>query len=157
VHYCINFAVENAQHCDTARALIEEHHIEIYKITPFYSGKNLAFFESDIYLTAQDILSETPIQRMIFARQKLISHFFGALLIYPNGDVKANPNQAVIGNLAQENLLKIAKKELAVNTAWRQIRNKKPCNQCLYQYLCPSPSNYEWVIGQQNLCHVPVL
>lgn len=25
---------------------------------------------------------------------------------------------------------------------------------CIYQWLCPSPSNYELVIGQPNLCHI---
>lgn len=41
-----------------------------------------------------------------------------------------------------------------INTAWRRIREEEPCNLCLYQYLCPSPSNYEAVIGKTNLCHV---
>lgn len=33
-------------------------------------------------------------------------------------------------------------------------RVQNPCNACIYQWLCPSPSNYELAIGKPNLCHV---
>jgi len=45
-------------------------------------------------------------------------------------------------------------KEMLDNTAWRKIRNDYPCCDCIYQWLCPSPSNYELAIGKPNLCHV---
>ncbi|MDR1346009.1 MAG: TIGR04150 pseudo-rSAM protein [Bacteroidales bacterium] len=149
-----SFLITGEPEYAAACAMAEECHLENYKITPIYTGNNVSFFEENIYVTEQDIVSERVPQRMIFAHQKLNSHFFGALHIYPNGDVKANPNQAVTGNIVQDKLLQIAERELTVNTAWRQIRNGEPCGQCLYQFLCPSPSNYEWVIGRQNLCSV---
>lgn len=37
---------------------------------------------------------------------------------------------------------------------WMKIRNKKPCSNCIYQYLCPPPSKYESMIGKMNLCHI---
>lgn len=38
--------------------------------------------------------------------------------------------------------------------SWFNIRNQPPCNSCIYQWLCPPPSNYEIAIGRPNLCHV---
>jgi pseudo-rSAM protein len=82
------------------------------------------------------------------------TNFFGALYIYPDGTVKANPNTASIGKLIDTDILQIAETELIKNSAWRKIRDQEPCCQCLYQFLCPSPSNYEFAIGRPNLCHV---
>ena len=35
-----------------------------------------------------------------------------------------------------------------------RVRDFTPCKDCIYQWLCPSPSNYEIVIGRSNLCYV---
>ena len=48
----------------------------------------------------------------------------------------------------------IISKEIAEGQSWLRIRNQFPCNACNYQWLCPSPSDYETAIGRPNLCHV---
>jgi pseudo-rSAM protein len=137
-----------------SEALIDELQIQNYEFRPFYTGNNEDFFSSNVYLTAEDILSVQSIQRIIFARQKMNTNFFGALYLYPDGTIKTNPSKENIGNFKVDNLLNIIEKELIDNTSWRTIRNKKPCNTCIYQFLCPSLSNYEIAIGKPNLCHV---
>ena len=37
---------------------------------------------------------------------------------------------------------------------WKLRTNIKPCNNCLYNLLCPPISNYEYVIGKYNLCNI---
>jgi pseudo-rSAM protein len=91
---------------------------------------------------------------MIFARQKLNTNFFGKIHLFPNGNIKAHPLKNVLGSSKQEPLVKILEKEMITNTTWRIIRDQTPCNECLYQFLCPSPSDYEIVIEKSNLCHV---
>jgi pseudo-rSAM protein len=61
-------------------------------------------------------------------------------------------NTPVLGNINTISLLELIAKELEQNTAWRKIRNNKPCNECLFQYLCPSISNYEMTLERENLC-----
>jgi uncharacterized protein len=43
---------------------------------------------------------------------------------------------------------------IAAGESWVRVRNQKPCVDCIYQWLCPSPSNYEIVIRKPNLCHI---
>jgi hypothetical protein len=31
--------------------------------------------------------------------------------------------------------------------------SSEPCASCRYQWICPSPSDYERVLGIPNLCH----
>lgn len=39
--------------------------------------------------------------------------------------------------------------------SWRYTRyDVKPCNQCRFKLICPSPSGYESVIDKPNLCHI---
>ncbi|GHV34163.1 hypothetical protein FACS1894178_1130 [Bacteroidia bacterium] len=148
------FTITSEENYRATEKLIEQLKIKNYNISAYYTGENEVFFKENIYPNESDILNGKLSQRVIFAHQKLNTNFFGALYIFPNGDVKANPNTAVLGNLDDFSILQLAEKELLTNTAWRKIRDEKPCCDCLYQYLCPSPSNYEFEIGKANLCNV---
>ena len=149
-----HFYITNVTEYEEAEKLIEEYEIEKYAIHPIYTKENLDFFEQYVYVDKEDIFEAKPTFRRIFAHQKLNTHFFGSLTILPNGDVYVNINCSTIGNITTNTLLDIINKEMLVNTAWRKIRDMKPCSECLYQYLCASPSNYEVLIGKPNLCHI---
>ena len=148
------FAVASEDDCNMAEKLIQEYNISHYEYRAFYNGKNLDFFENQVFLTQDDIMSEPIAQRTIFAHQKLNTLFFGKIILLPNGDVKANTNGSVLGNIYNEYISKILERELTGTDFWRRIRDQKPCVDCLYQFLCPSPSNYELAIGRNNLCHI---
>ena len=149
-----HFFIENEIQYNEAMSIIEITEIKNYTITPIYTEENILFFKDNIYLSKEDIFA-SPIQhRIIFCNQKLNTNNFGKLYILSNGEIKANLNCSTLGNIYGDSLLETIATELNTNTAWRKIRNEPPCSDCLYQYLCPSPSNYEIVIGKPNLCHV---
>lgn len=150
----LHFIVEDEQQCSDAEHLIEEYGIEKYGIHPYYTGANIDFFQDNIYLNAEDIFDKTLSMREIFRNRKLNSNYFGTLYVLPDGTVKANMNTPALGNLAEDTVLDIIYKELIENTAWRITRNAHPCDKCIYQYMCPAPSDYERAIGRYNLCHV---
>ncbi|HUW05747.1 MAG TPA: TIGR04150 pseudo-rSAM protein [Williamwhitmania sp.] len=125
-----------------------------YSVLPVYDGMNMDFFQRSVFVSSNDILEETISLREIFAHQKLNTNFFGSLTVLPNGDVKANINREVLGNVRDKRIVELIHEELLENTAWRRTRDDEPCNQCRFQFLCPSPSNLELVIGRANLCQV---
>ena len=146
------FSVASEDDCSVAETLIQKYNIVNYEFRPFFNGHNLAFFEKEVFLTRDDIASMPVEQRVIFAHQKMNTNFFGQIVLLPNGDVKANPNGKVLGNIHHDHISNILEKELVGTDFWRNIRDRKPCMDCLYQFVCPSPSNYETVIGRPNLC-----
>ena len=79
---------------------------------------------------------------------------FGKINIMPNGDVYANVNHPVLGNIYSHSIHEIILKEVEEGQSWLRVRNQAPCNDCVYQWLCPPPSDYEILIGRPNLCHV---
>lgn len=125
-----------------------------YSVLPVYDGYNLGFFQQNVFLDEKDILDGVIPLRKIFANQKMNTNFFGSLTVLPNGDVKANINSKILGNVCEMRLLDLIHTELLENTAWRQIRDSDPCTKCRFQFLCPSPSNLEMIMGLQNLCNV---
>ena len=149
-----HFHITNTEEYEETETLIEKNEINDYAIHPIYTKTNLHFFEEFVYVNHEDILQSKLSFREIFAHQKLNTYFFGSFTILPDGDVYANINSSVIGNINTDVLLDMINKEMIINTAWRKIRTMKPCSDCLFQYLCPSPSNYELVTGRYNLCHV---
>jgi pseudo-rSAM protein len=149
-----HFLIENEPQYNTVASVIATNHIDHYQIMPFYTGSNKIFFEKNIYLSKDDVFASVIPHRIIFCNQKLNSNHFGKLFILANGEIRATPNNSVLGDIYQNSILETTAIELNRNTAWRKIRNTEPCHQCLYQYLCPPPSNYETAIGKPNLCHV---
>jgi pseudo-rSAM protein len=122
--------------------------------TPFYNKSNSAFFSDYIFLTLNDILNNPISKQTIFVRQVMNENFFGKLYIMPGGIVYANVNQKPLGDLKCNSLNEIVYNEMAEGKSWLMKRENKPCSNCIYKFLCPSPSNYELAIGKLNLCHV---
>jgi pseudo-rSAM protein len=150
----IHFIIENEEQYSKAEELVEKLNIEKYTVLPFYTGKNLDFFKNNLFTDKEDIFSEILPIRKIFRNQKLNSNFFGTLYIFPDGTVKANMNTGVIGNITSNTILELLYKELLENTAWRKVRDSQPCSECVYQFLCPAPSDYERATGRINLCNI---
>jgi len=150
----VHFIIENEEQYEQVESLVNEFNIEKYKIQPVFTGENLDFFQENIFIDKEDLFSRTISVREIFRNQKLNSNFFGSLFILPDGSVKANMNASVIGSIRTDSLLSMIFREMVDNTAWRMIRNSQPCSKCIYQFICPAPSNYETAIGKPNLCHI---
>jgi len=147
-----HFFIENQMQYAQTEDIISQTGITKYQIKPIFTGENLAFFEDNVFLKQEDIFDSVVEQRTIFSNQKLNSNFFGKLFVLPNGNVKANINSDILGNIFENSVIELITKELTANSAWYKTRNEKPCSDCLYQFLCPPPSNYETVIGKTNLC-----
>jgi pseudo-rSAM protein len=119
---------------------------------PIYNN-NISFFESEVFIDKDDIDTMQLNKKEIFIRQTLNTFDFGRLNIMPNGFVYANVNNPSLGKI-DDSPYSIVYKEFTEGKSWFNIRDKKPCTDCLYQWLCPSPSNYEIAIGKSNLCHL---
>ncbi len=148
------FDVSSEDDIQQAEQLIEQYQIEKYKLKPNYTGNNIRFFEENVFLTKEDILSIPLTIKDFFARQAMNSYDFGKINIMPNGDAYANLNHPLLGNIYTNNIHEIIHKEVEEGKSWLRIRNQAPCTDCVYQWLCPPPSNYEIAIGRPNLCHV---
>ena len=92
----------------------------------------------------------------IFIRQAININDFGQLTVMPDGKVYANVNTPSLGTV-DDSPYSIVYKEFTNGQSWFRLRTQAPCENCIYQWLCPSPSNYETVIGQPNLCHLEEL
>lgn len=151
-----HFYITNIEEYKKTKSLTEEYKIRNYSIHPVYTEENDDFFKESVFMDRDDIFQKKIPFRHIFARQKLNTHFFGSLTVLANGEVYSNINNPSLGNVANETMFDIINKEMTINTSWRKIRDLEPCTDCLYQYLCPSPSNYEAVMNRMNLCHIKI-
>ena len=150
---CI-FEVTSMDNYSQINKFIEEFGIEKHQLKPVYTGDNIDFFKENVFLTKDDILS-TPLSISdFFINQSMNIFDFGKIAIMSNGDIYANVNYPILGNIHTHSIYEIISKELEEGRSWLRIRNQAPCNTCLYQWFCPSPSNYEIAIGRPNLCHV---
>lgn len=151
LHYI--FLIKNEFEYEQTLEFINKYNLNKVDIIPLYTKNNIQFFEDYIYISEDDLINSHLSKREIFARQALNIHSFGKLHILPNGDVYANCNDPMIGSI-HDLPYNIIYKEMLEGYSWLRIRDKEPCNECIYQWLCSSPSNYELAIGIPNLCQV---
>ena len=151
VSYC--FPVSSTNDFNYASSMIEKYHLK-GSILPFYTHTNQSFFKEYVYQEEEDISGLHRNKKNIFANQQINTHFFGHLQIDCDGKVYSNVNMEPIGD-SEEKINELVFKEMKNGKAWFLTRDKvSPCKDSLFRYLCPSPSNYELVIGKPNLCHV---
>jgi pseudo-rSAM protein len=148
------FLVENEEQLEWIEHITSLFSCCHVRIVPFFNATNHSFFEENIFMDKDDILENPVVQRTIFCNQKLNSNYFGLLNILSDGSVKANLNKATIGNIHNESLSGIIYRELLTLSSWRNVRSEAPCSECLYQYICPPPSDYEYALKKTNLCTV---
>ncbi len=155
VSYSFDFKIETEPDTAECEKVINKFNIDNYNFLPYYNQKNTKLFEEAVYLEKDDIFEAHATQKDILARQAINQLSFGKLFILPNADVYANLNNHKIGNLKSNNILEIINKELYHGNSWRKLRKDvEPCNNCIYNLLCPSLSNYEYAIGKNNLCNI---
>lgn len=123
------------------------------KLIPLYAGINLDFFKGEVFTTTEDLIDMKLTKREIFMHQTLNTNDFGKLTILPDGSVYANVNKPSLGTI-NDSVYSIIYKEITEGVSWFRIRSTEPCGSCLYQWLCPSPCNYELAIDKPNLCHI---
>lgn len=118
---------------------------------PFYNKCNKSFFENYVFIDEEDLINERPRKIDVFKRQYINLNNVGKLIISSDGHYFSNLNFPTLGNI-DESIAQIINKEWSMGKAWKLTRTQQPCTDCIYQYLCPSPSNYEIVFNKNNLC-----
>jgi pseudo-rSAM protein len=150
--YQYDFLIKSEEEYNICEQIIDDLAVENYTIVPVFDN-NLQFFEDNVFLSEDDVLETKPSKREIFAHQSVNTNFFGAFTVLPDGKVYSNPNFEPIGTI-NDSVYDLILNEFHKNHSWRLVRNEKPCINCLFQWLCPSPSNYEFIMGKMNLCNI---
>lgn len=153
----VTFSVilQNEADLKNVQALNSRYNMSRFIFHPYFNGRNLTFFKKRVFLKRRDVFDQKPALSDIFARMKINQLNFGKIIVQSNGDVFANLNSPKIGSLYQHSLYKILYNEIYHGKSWRRLRtNVKPCNHCVFCLLCPSLSNYEFVLKRNNLCHM---
>lgn len=148
------FYLTSQEDYQQAEERIDREEIGKYFFKPVYTGCNMDFLKEQVFLTKEDILSIPMTQKDFFMNQSVNSYDFGKIHIQSNGDVYANVHFPSLGNIYRENIYELLQKEVERGISWFRTRNQKPCNTCVYQWLCPSPSDLEIELNQANLCHI---
>ena len=148
------FIVETDKDLIFLDTFIEKNQIKHYKIIPYFIGDNLDFFRKNVYVDKSDLEYEPQKMNDIYAKKFINLNSFGRLFITATGEVYSclyeKPTSIFKGTFKD-----IIMQELCSDDSpWRNIRHEEPCCNCIYQWLCPSPSSYEKAIGKPNLCHI---
>lgn len=155
--YSYIFKVRSIIEFEMVQSIIDQHQIES-KVFPYYDSSNRQFFEEYVFQSLDNIMNTNWKKNEVFAHTVLNTNYFGNFTISSNGKIFSNVNYKQIGDIQSDNIKMLVYQELKNGNAWLLTRNKvNPCKKCLYKYLCPPLSNYEIVLGKNNLCNIKPL
>lgn len=124
------------------------------EIRPFYNKTNEEFIREFVFIDSEDIEELNPNKGQIFSNQVINRNYFGKITILANEQVSDNFNFGAVGsinNFMEDNIHKIIQE----GRSWRWIRSSDICNNCLYKYICPPPSNLELAMKSKTICQTP--
>lgn len=149
------FTVSSNEEFENIMSLISQTDISVENIElkPFYDGSNMNFMSENLFIDKDDFSDVKLNRKKIYAHQVLNTNDWGKLTILSDGTIYANVLDRPIGRI-DDDIRLLVYKEMTEGKSWFRIRDQKPCCDCVYQWLCPSPSNYEMVLNKSNLCHI---
>lgn len=124
-----------------------------YELIPYYNGTNLDFFQNHVFIDADYFKNLRLSKRHVFINQALNANYFGKLELYVDGAIYSNPNFAKLGSV-DDDFSDILFNAFSEESGWFLTRKQAPCNNCVFQWLCPSPSNYELSLNRLDLCQM---
>ncbi len=149
------FVITQETDITAAEKLISRYGLDKYSFHPFFNGGNREFFQDTVFIDKGDLQEEKLSMTEILARESINPFHFGTLTVLSNGDIHANVNVSRLGNLEKDSIYDVVYKEMDRGKSWRRTRKKvEPCRRCTFKGLCPPLSNYEYALGQNNLCHI---
>jgi len=134
--------------------ITDEYKID-FEIVPLYTDKNLVFFEKNVFLNIDDILNNHVSMKEIFSHQFVNTNNFGRFVLSHDEKIYANVNDNFLGTI-DDDVYRLVDLQLKKGSIWRNIRNNFVCSDCIYQWLCPSPSDYNFVLNRFNLCNIRI-
>lgn len=146
------FIIRNIDEYNLYYTAVRKLNTDKYEMIPIFDH-NMDFFQENVFLSKKDLENSKLSRREVFVHQAINTNFFGNLTIMPDGNVYSNVNCPCIGSIT-DSVYDVILGELEQNYAWRLLRITEPCMGCIWQWICSSPSNYEFIIGKQNLCTV---
>jgi pseudo-rSAM protein len=150
--YRVKFVIASENEFNQAERLKTKYNITNFEMAPYYTGKNHCFLEESVCLTEKDLESNSLEMRDIFLNMSVNSLDFGKLIVDPQGFVYGNVNFDEIGSIKKSNPFDLIRTEIREGETWRRTRDSYPCNDCVYQYLCPPPSNLEIAMNKKTIC-----
>lgn len=147
-------SVASAHSLYLSERLIQQLKIKEYEIYPIYKGDNLNFFNKYYFLNESDLFNLEVSKREIHANQVINKNFFGKVIIKSDGNIYDNENLSALGTI-QDNLETLIYELINKKKSWLLIRDNPTCNQCIYKYLCPPPSNVELLLNRETICKQP--
>lgn len=149
------FVIQKEEEIDSAQAAASRAKLTQFTLKPFYNGQNFNFFKNNIFVDKQELLLLKPSLKQIFSRMKLNPLNFGKITVLSDKSIYANVNAKKLGMLGSHSLYDVVLKEVYNGSDWRKSRDRvTPCKSCIYCYLCPPLTNYEYFLKRNNLCSI---
>lgn len=150
------FLISDIQDYEDSNTFISQYKIKNYHFQPYLAKNNLSFFNKNIAVDFDDIISQEENIKVIESKAMFNPKLFGNIYVDYSGNIRMHPTSNIIGNITN-NIYTCIFNEFVNNkkNIWFLTRNDVfPCKECILSLMCPSISGYELYAEKYNFCNV---
>jgi pseudo-rSAM protein len=154
-----NEAIDYVNGVNYAHLITSSHSLSMIEsiitedIYPLYTGNNLSFCSELLEYDINDCPELNINENILFSNKYINRNLFGELVIDFNGNVYSDISKNKISNINIENIKEAIFNELSIYKNWNVTREKmQPCNNCIFNILCPAISKFELCTFKYNFC-----
>ncbi|MFA6652570.1 MAG: hypothetical protein WCS46_07840 [Bacteroidales bacterium] len=143
--YTFNFVIKNREELDECHQLVKKLSIESFYISVVDTGDDKGFFKENVFLLQDELAcgaAAIPYEERI---RIVNNHYFYRTFILPNGDVCGSPDDAPVANMYRNPITYVKE---SINdyhaSLWDKSRDKGICSNCIFHYICPLLSRYDF-------------
>ncbi len=112
---------------------------------------NSTFLKSSLTFSVKELMGIKKKFQTLKSNNLINSNYWGSLYLFPDGNVAYSLDTDVSNMVAFDSLYdNFKKKFLEGDFSWTRIRNYEACKECVFRYLCPSPSSIENTLRIQH-------
>lgn len=153
-HYTFDIQVSSMDRLNSVLNIISTYTIQHYLLRPKLTDINDDFFVNQVFLHEEDIFSGTVSFNTILRNKNINSQSFGKIYIDGENNVYTNLALDPICTFTGYNFKSILAKITSKKSSWFKIRDWGRCKNCFFQFLCPSPSEFELYTQKSDLCDI---
>ena len=143
--YTYNFIVTSPDDLETCRQYVLDNKIGNFYISIADNGLHTAFLKDHVFILQDHLACGCGLLSFNERIRIVNNHFFYRTFILPNGDVYVSFDTQAVANMYRNPISYVKETINLFHTEqWNKTWDNSVCSNCLFKYICPLLSRYDF-------------
>ena len=143
--YTYNFIITSPEDLESCRKYVQDNEIINFYISIANTGPHTDFLKEHVFLLQDDLACGCGLLSFNERVRIVNNHYFYRTFILPNGDVYGSFDAPAVANMYRNPISYVKDTINLFHTElWNKTWDSSVCSNCLFKYICPLLSRYDF-------------